>query len=223
VGLIALSVLPARAGAPGAALSSGYFSLQPDPRLCPSPICGGFFVGLLNLPVAHCSDGEDRRLCHASTVDWSALGLDAETVAQLQAAAVGGRVIVRGELRSGTVLPGFPPSGELVASEAWIAASGHYPRGGFFQVARRGIVCGVSPCSRFTEVLLNSNLRGELSDLDLSHAGADPVTQQLALDELERGSILVAGRNRVGAAANRRGPVTLLATQFYLKVAAARP
>src|SRR5581483_8338153 len=42
------------------------FRLRPDPRLCPSPFCGGVFASLVNRPLTTCFDGTSRPECYAA-------------------------------------------------------------------------------------------------------------------------------------------------------------
>jgi hypothetical protein len=197
----------------------GYFSLRPDPRLCPSPVCGGVFASLLNQAVTRCPTGDAAAACHASFVDWSRLGLDDDAQAELETAVLAGRGLVRGELVAGDPVEGFGTLGKLVVTEGWIAASARLPRGSFFRVAPNGIVCITTPCFSLRESLLNTPRRSNVSGLDLTPSGAPVATRDAAWQELSRGSVLAAGHNRVV-----RDPITggrgvdLVATQFYLRV-----
>jgi len=192
VALGALSGTPAT-GATRAPLA-GYFSVQPDLRLCPAPDCGGFFVALLNRQSVGCPGGGLGAMCHVTTVDWSRLGLDPAATKDFEKAALAGRAVVRGELQRGA---GPRPTARLVVTEGWIAAGSRLPRGGgFFQVASNGIVCVTYPCFSWRQTLLNTNRRGEVSDVNLLGAGAPEASRNAAWTELETGSILVAGRLR---------------------------
>ena len=56
--------------APNASLcsdvSSNYYIVtRLDPRMCPAPICGGYFVKEVNKPKTKCADGTWQRDCHA--------------------------------------------------------------------------------------------------------------------------------------------------------------
>lgn len=220
--LLALAVAPASSGSPR--LVEGYFNLRPDPRLCPSPVCGGVFASLLNRPLTPCPAAAASQACHASTVDWSRIDLDPQAQADFEAAALGGRAVVRGELSPGDVVDGFGTLGKLVVTEGWIAASSRRPRGGFFRVAPNGIVCFATPCFSLRESLLNTSFRGDVSGLDLSGAGAPQALRDAAWRELARGSILVAGRNRVVPDPGPAGHgLNLVATQFYLRVGSRPP
>jgi hypothetical protein len=204
-------------------LSSGYFSVQPDLRLCPTPTCGGVFVSLLNRRLTRCPDGAQRETCHATDVDWSALGLNAEDASVLEQAVLAGRGLVRGDLRPGESIPGFGDLGVLVVTEGWIAASGRRPRGSFYRLSDNGTVCVTTPCFSLLEALLNTARRRTVSDLDLSRVGARAATVEAAWQQLRTDSILVAGRNveRPDAGPAGRG-VALVATQIYLRVPPSR-
>jgi len=214
-------VLGALSGAPatGAARAplSGYFSVQPDLRLCPAPNCGGFFVALLNRQSVGCPGGRPGAMCRVTAIDWSRLGLDPAARSDFEKAALAGRAVVRGELQRGA---GPRPTARLVVTEGWIAAGSRLPRGGgFFQVASNGIVCVTYPCFSWRQTLLNTNRRGEVSDVNLLGAGAPEASRNAAWTELESGSILVAGRLRNVPNAGPAGDgVELVASQFYLRV-----
>lgn len=222
------AVLIASSGPSAAAGSApskvAYFSVQPDPRLCPAPFCGGVFVSLLNHRLTPCPGGEQREACHASVVDWSRLGLSPAATAELEAAVLAGRGLVRGELKESQVADEIGPVVVLTVTEGWIAASARRPKGGYFQVADNGIVCITTPCFSVRELLLNASQRRKLSSLDLSAVGASEKALQTAFDQLHTGSILVAGRNRTVPNAGPAGTgVELAAAQFYLRVSRSVP
>jgi len=214
----AIAISEPSASARRAPATVGYFDVRPDLRLCPAPACGGVFVSLLNKRLTPCPDGEQREACHAAVVDWSRLGLGPTATAELEAAVLAGRGVVRGELRPGSSFDGFGPLGELVVTEGWVAATGRRPRGSFFQVADNGIVCIAAPCFSLRELLLNTSKGRQLSALDLTAAGAGEKTIQAAWREVHAGSILVAGSNRTVPDAGPAGDgVELVAAQFYLR------
>jgi hypothetical protein len=206
---------PARQPAPVV----GYFSLQPDLRLCPSPACGGVFASLLNRRLTPCPDGVQREACHASQVDWSRLHLDAATQEKLETAVLAGRGLVRGELHRGRRVGGLGPLGKLVVTEGWIAATDRRPLGSFFEVAANGIVCVAAPCFSLRERVLNTERSRPLSGLDFSASGAGERTIRTAWHEVHTRSILAAGGNRTVPDAGPAGDgVELVVTQFYLRV-----
>lgn len=199
---------------------AGYFSVQPDLRLCPAPNCGGFFVALLNRQSVGCPGGGLGAMCRVTAIDWSRLGLDPAATADFEKAALAGRAVVRGELQLGALGASPRPTARLVVTEGWIAAGSRLPRGGgFFQVASNGIVCVTTPCFNLRQTLLNTNRRGDFSALNLSGTGAPEAVRNGVWTELEDGSILVAGRLRnVPNAGPAGNGVELVASQFYLRV-----
>jgi hypothetical protein len=225
----ALSVALLAPAGPSAAAArpspvGGYFSVQPDLRLCPAPVCGGVFVSLLNKRLTTCPDGARRESCHASVVDWSRLALRPAAIAELEDAVLAGRGLVRGQLRAAGVGDENGPLVVLTVTEGWVAATGRRPGGSFFQIADNGIVCVTSPCFSLHEGLLNAKAQRALSGLDLAASGAAEKVIQAALGDVYAGSILVAGRNRTVPNAGPAGDgVELVATQFYLRVRRSGP
>src|SRR5438093_4560982 len=69
------SVGSAAAGTPGDPSGSAVYQVRPDPRLCPSPLCGGAFASLVNLAHTPCIDGSEREACYVADLDFSAMGL----------------------------------------------------------------------------------------------------------------------------------------------------
>jgi hypothetical protein len=220
VSVLAAVALIAPATAQSRGRNSSTFSVQPDLRLCPAPFCGGVFVSLLNHRLTRCPDGTEREICHLADADWSPLGLNPDDVNRFQQALFAGRGLVRAELRPGRNVPGFGDLGLLVVTEGWIAASDRRPRGVFFRVTDLGFVCVTSPCFNLRQAVLNSATRRDISELDLSRAGASAATLDAALRQLSAASLIVAGRNRVVPATGPAGNgLELVASQFYLRVA----
>jgi len=206
--------LPPGGGRPA---TSGYFSVQPDPRLCPAPTCGGFFVSMLNQARVSCPGRGRAEMCQVASIDWSKLGLDPAATTELENAVLDGRGVVRGDLVAarGT----GSPLGQLVVREGWLAASARRPRGGFFQVASNGVVCFTTPCFNLRKSLLNAKTQANVSGLDLAPAGATEAARNEAMQDVMTSSILVSGRDRAVPAAGPAGKgVELVATQFYLRV-----
>ena len=194
--------------------SSTYFALIPDPRLCPSPACGGVFARRINVAVTRCPDGESRPVCHASDVDWSGLGVDGEELARIQAAVLRGDGMVRGRLLRGREFPGGF-AGRLVVTEAWIAATSALADGDVFRVRDLGIVCVTTPCFFLHASTLNTTRHRDISGLDLSGVGAGEDAQKA----LRTTSLLVSGRFRRVPSGRPEPGVELVATQVYLLAA----
>src|SRR6266508_2290973 len=86
------------AGDPPAAVSSYYLG-RGDPRACPSPICGGVWLHLVNKASTICMDGGvPRRECYVAEVDLTKLPVSGDTQARLAGLVAAGRALARGTL-----------------------------------------------------------------------------------------------------------------------------
>src|SRR5919197_6304583 len=89
--------------------ASGIFVVRPDPRECPSPLCGGYWVALANRARTRCSDGLLRPRCYVAYV------LDARDTDELGA--------ISGSLAKGVLefrdSPDFGRLGQLTVSGIW--------------------------------------------------------------------------------------------------------
>ena len=204
----------ATAAADTLAESSTYFALLPDPRLCPSPQCGGVFARRINLAVTRCPDELSGPVCHASDVDWGALGVDGEELARIQAAVLRGDGIVRGRLLRGREVPGGFAR-RLVVTEAWIAATSALADGDVYRVRDLGIVCVTTPCFFLHASTLNTTRHRDISGLDLTGVSGGEEAQKA----LRTTSLLVSGRFHAVREGGREPGVELVATQVYLLVA----
>lgn len=193
-----------------------YIATRIDPRMCPSPLCGGVYVKQVNRMLTRCADGKLEQECYAPILDWSALGLlDPETI-RLEDEFRGKRVLARGALRLVDTPYGKLPG--LVATDAWRGVTGNPPSGLFRGLQPSGIVCITWPCPELAAVRLNQNQRGLVHGLDLRASGADPDELQAGYDALHQGpGLLVAGTRR-----RIKGPagsgIEIVAREFYTKV-----
>lgn len=200
-----------------------YRATRPDPRLCPSPLCGGFFVERVNRRRTICADGRWRPECHAALVDFSSLGLDPAAESQLLTEFGSGRVLLRGALVEvdfgGLAVP------KLRVDQAWRGLTGtREGRGRWWGVRPSGIACITHPCPVFVRVKLNSMRMRWLHALDLeTHSDATPSELDEAQDALAEGpGLIVFGRTRkiTGPAGIGR---ELVASELYTRVGAGRP
>lgn len=88
----ALVALPAVAGP----LAPQVFSVEPDPRMCPGPECGGWWISRVNVSQMRCVDGTTAASCYVAEIDWAALRLAPADEAALIQEASAGRVLVKG-------------------------------------------------------------------------------------------------------------------------------
>jgi hypothetical protein len=138
------------------------FTAQPDPRLCPSPLCGGYWVALANGVRTPCGDGQRPTRCYVSrAVDRTGKPLAA--------------------LRAGSLLRGAIERGQRIASrrldqlmvQAMYAPAGTATvGGGYYRVFDTGIVCVRAPCFSFRAQSVNASSTITASGLDLRASGA---------------------------------------------------
>src|SRR5262245_60320092 len=78
VGFAAILATVAIGALTGAAASSpsglpSIYTVRSDPRLCPSPMCGGYWVALANGARTRCDDGVQRSQCYVAEARGAAL------------------------------------------------------------------------------------------------------------------------------------------------------
>ena len=189
-----------------------YYVARADPRLCPSPMCGGIWVDRVNTEVTVCGNGARQEECYAAAADLSRLAVDEKSRVLLQRQIVEGRAVARGKLVRGLV-EGFPELDTLVVSEAWSASSSlARARGTFFRVRDNGVRCVTTPCFSVRATKLNVGTHVNVSDVDLSRSGAPARERIRAYDALATTGLVIAGR----IVRERRGR-TVVGTQFYTR------
>jgi hypothetical protein len=196
---------------------SYYIVTRIDPRMCPSPICGGVYVKRVNKLRTTCADGSTASECYAPILDWSALRLTPDETTAVDAEFRGQRILARGKLQK--VDTPFGPLAGLVATDAWRGVTGTDPIGVFFGIRPSGIVCITYPCPELLALRLNQYRRHlELHSLDLTASGADASQLDLANTALYQGAgLLVAGtRQQISGPAGRG--LEIAAREFYTKV-----
>jgi len=192
-----------------------------DPRLCPSPRCGGFFVKEVNKPKTQCADGTWQRQCHAAELDASALGWSDDELARFNEQFGQRHALVRGKLRK--IERGSIKADVLVVDEGWLGQALSKPIGTFYGAKASGIVCITYPCPSIHERKLNFRAERLIADVDLAASGA--AEEQIAAGYKalsEPAGILAVGEHHVVAGPAARG-IRLVASEFYLPVVAKSP
>lgn len=206
------------AGAPsGASESAGgltsYYLARADPRLCPSPMCGGIWVDLVNTSATICGDGAKQERCYTASADLSRLSIDEKGRVQLQRLITERRAVARGKLVRGLV-EGFPELDTLVVSEVWAASSSLGRAVGVFRRLRdSGIRCVTTPCFSIRAAVLNTARFENVSSVDLSRTGTPRGERRRALDDVAGPGLLAAGR----VARRAGGGRAFVASQFYVR------
>jgi len=207
VGAIAVAV-PAAGGPPLVGLT--YYVVQPDPRLCPSPLCGGYWAALANRGRTRCHDGLLRPRCYI------AMAVDEDRHPWPSGLPAG--AIVRADIEPWS-FEAFGKLGVLVVADVWAPGGRASPSAGFYRLRDTGVRCIRAPCFSLRASKLNGSSRVTLSDLDLGATRATP-------EELERAEAALRTKNGLFArgriVATPDGGRLFRATRVFLRVATPR-
>ena len=168
--------------------TSSYLRLRRDVRRCAAPLCGGFFLERVNRLTTVCADGSRASECYVGDLDFSALGLGAESVARVEATPES--VLLRGDIINRSSELG--DVGRLVVTEAWQGHAGITPSGAFLRANDSGVVCITSPCPSFSVELLNSRLPS-VSVAEVVVSSVSPDTSDAQAQLRTDDGLLVAG------------------------------
>ena len=140
------------------ASTSSFYTIRRDVRRCASPMCGGYFIQLVNESRTRCHNGRFMKDCYVASIEWNG-----------QPEPQHDRALVRGSL---STFPGHGGRfGVLRAREVWIPAGNTRASGTYFRVRDRGIRCIAAPCETHHEAKLNSSVSRNIAGVDLSGAG----------------------------------------------------
>jgi Domain of unknown function (DUF6748) len=143
-----------------------------DPRACPSPLCGGYWIARANDARTRCHDGLLRPRCYvADAADADGNPLDA---------GIPDGALVRARIEP-RAYEGFRALGVLVASDVR-APVGKGVKGVYYRVRDVGIRCVRAPCFHLRAARLNRSSRTTVSSLDLTSI-ARPSPKELARAE----------------------------------------
>jgi hypothetical protein len=209
VGLVAIVLALAGLAASGSGArtppsGTAIFTAQPDMRLCPSPLCGGYWVALANGVRTLCGDGKRQTRCYVSraVTRTGRLVFVLPTGSLLRGAVEGGERVGSRQLDQLVVLAVYLPAGTAAVS------------GGFHRVFETGIVCVRAPCFSFRARGVNGSSWITTSSVDLQASGASPA-------EIERGRAALRTKDGLYArgrfAPTPEGGRVLRASRLYLR------
>ena len=187
------------------ASTSTFYTIRHDLRRCASPMCGGYFIKLVNQSRTRCANGRYMNECYVASIEWNGLPEPDKNGA-----------LVRGSLRK-TNDDRHGRFGVLRAREVWLPTSNNQASGTYYRVRDRGVRCIAAPCETHHEAKLNTSVSRNIAGVDLSGAGAP----ENALSEANQamtspdGVLIVGKHSRVTGPAGRSQ--TLKATQLYLR------
>jgi hypothetical protein len=177
------------------------YVVRHDQRLCPSPLCGGYWVAIANGARTRCADGLRHARCYAA-----------------RAVAAQGSVrsvdIPDGALVRGALDAGRDDLGELLAVAVYAPAGAGPAGGGYYRLTATGLPCGQTTCFAYRATQVNGSTRTPVSSLDLEASGAAPAEIARARRALRSANGLYA-RGRFARAAT--GGTLFRALRLYLR------
>ena len=190
-----------------------YFTIAPDLRLCPSPLCGGFWVTRVNHSATVCVDGTLAPSCYVADLDLSSSGLSVPQEASVRAAA--GHLLMRGSIEA-KAAPPFGDLGVFHGLEAWLGHDSATATGTFYRARDTGIVCIAYPCENVQIWPLNRRGPVDLiAGVDLGGVSANPEDGYAQLDEPHG---LIASGELVAVSGPAGNSVELQGSDYFVRV-----
>ncbi len=190
-----------------------YFTIAADLRLCPSPLCGGFWVTRVNQSATVCVDGALAPSCYVADLDLSRSGLSESQEASVRAAA--GHLLMRGSIGAKTVPP-FGILGVFEGREAWLGHDSATAAGTFYRARDTGIVCVAYPCENVQTWPLNRRGPAALiAGVDLGAVSANPEDGYAQLDAPHG---LIASGEQVAVSGPAGNSVELRGSEYFVRV-----
>jgi hypothetical protein len=186
------------------------FVVRPDPRLCPSPVCGGYWVSLANHARTQCVGLRGSPRCYV-----------AQAVDRQHRALTGGipdGAVVRGHLEPSAYGGSSESLGAIIVSDVRVPV-GSFTKGTYYRVRDVGVRCVRAPCFSYRATVLNGTWRVAISTLDLAPTHAAPRELSKAEAALARkDGLFVLGRVTTTSVRGR----ALHVSRFYLRARSPR-
>jgi Domain of unknown function (DUF6748) len=187
-------------------IGTAMYVARHDPRLCPSPLCGGYWIAIANGARTRCNDGLRRPRCYV------ARAVDAK--GNVLASGITEGALVRGAIDAGP-----DDLDELVATAVYAPAGTAAVSGGYYRLVDTGIRCLRAPCFSYRATQANGSTRTTTSSFDLVASGATPTEIRRAQSALRTPNGLYA-RGRFAHTAD--GGRVFRATRLFLRAPAPR-
>jgi hypothetical protein len=197
--------------------SPTYYLGRADPRLCPSPVCGGLWLTPVNGARPSCRDPAGRA-CYVTRLAFRESEVSEARRQRLTQLVAEGRALVLGHLGRANVA-GFPDLQALRVVDVWQPASSRRPSGVFRMLRDNGVRCVTQPCFSIQATALNVPRGSTISEVDLGRTGATAAERRRALARISTRQLVAAGEivrkpNAGPAGAGR----VFVATQIYFPV-----
>ena len=183
---------------------SSFYVVRPDPRLCPSPLCGGYWVARANHARTRCHDGLLRPRCYVA----NAVDEDRQPLTR----GVSDGALARATIESRS-FEGLGQLGVLVVAGVFSPAGRAPPSGRFFRLVETGIRCIRAPCFSIRASQLNRSSRTTLSGVEVVGAVSEWLVFRIETALRTKNGVLAQGR----IVASSDGGREFRATRFFLR------
>ncbi len=186
-------------------VGTAVYTVRVDQRLCPSPLCGGYWVALANSARTRCADGTARASCYvAKTVNEDRHPPEG---------SVPDGALVRGDLDT-FEFDGAGKLGALVVATVYTPEGKGSESGRYYRLVDTGSRCVRAPCFSTRASRLNSANKTTISGLVLTTLRYDEELEERVLAALAtRNGVLARGRIRPTPDGGR----VFHASRFYLR------
>jgi Domain of unknown function (DUF6748) len=181
------------------------FLVQHDPRLCPSPLCGGYWAALANGVRTRCGDDARQSRCYVAS---------AVTRTRLHIGDLPEGAMVRGAIEVGPRLGTRTLDRLRVWAVYWPTGTAA-ATGGYYRVVDNGIRCIRAPCFSYRAGQVNGSTSVAASSVDISASVANPAEIAVAEAALRTNDGLYA-RGRFATTPD--GGRAFVALRLYLRV-----
>jgi len=164
-----------------------YVVTRQDFKKCAYPMCGGVYVKAVNKAKTTCLDGTKQADCYVGDLDLSALGLPEEQASNVRSEAIGGNILLSGELAP------LMSVAKLVVHEAHDRRTEAAATGTFYRLESSGIVCITAPCPSVRARNLNSSSTKLLTDVDFTALGLSDEEASATMSTVFEKGLIMSG------------------------------
>ena len=161
IGVVVSAIVASAPAARTPPAGTAMFVVQHDPRMCPTPLCGGFWVAIANGVRTRCGDGRRATRCYVA----SAIDRSGRRVSDIPEGALARAAIERGSALWDRRLDRLRIWASYTPSRTEPVA------GGVYRVTDTGIRCVRAPCFSLRVTQVNGRTRTVVSSIDLDASG----------------------------------------------------
>eukprot|EP01061_Rhynchopus_euleeides_P023642 TRINITY_DN3839_c0_g2_i1.p1 TRINITY_DN3839_c0_g2~~TRINITY_DN3839_c0_g2_i1.p1 ORF type:complete len:270 (+),score=67.95 TRINITY_DN3839_c0_g2_i1:49-858(+) len=190
--------------------AQGYFHVDHDLRLCARPICGGYWVSLVNSNTTTCADGTQKERCYVAEI------VSRETF------TMGCRTRLLKGVLSTRKWDNWGVLGQFTLETDHDQASKATGTGSFVGVRYNGLRCILYPCPSLTQYILNSKESSNLSGIIFDKTLDAAMVEWARTNIYAGGVVVVAGTYKTITGPIGEGTV-LVTNQIYRRAGAPQP